>query len=476
MWVTNSSLFLMEIPEKNSATLYYFRLKETEKKLGKAESKRRIAEEKAGTLEKENKKLREKLEELEEENATLKNTKKKYASMIFKAKTKKSAGEKRGQKKGHKGVSRKKPPEEEISEEVDVTMEVCPCCNEIFTGCKRRYERVIEDIVIQPQVKVTKYIIHQYECKNCGNKVSGKSKEIIGSSPFGRKTFATVLFYRYRMKSPLEKIKEALEEIHGLRVSISGIQGLLFQSSVQFGDKYEELKEHIQRGRFANADETSWRVNGENWWTWIWRNDEITLFTTENTRGKGIPQKMLKLFKGLLGRDGLDSYNSVDTEQQICWVHLLRRAHDYCNRENATAEMALLKDTLKKLYHRMTKWHEKKHTKKERLKYHNRMKKVFINLWKKRKWNEKDSNSFIKEWIIQHKDRLVPFLKYEGSRPENNSAERDLRPIVIFRKITGGSKSERGIKATDINMSIIQTWVKQGYSLIQEMPVFGLSL
>ena len=98
------------------------------------------------------------------------------------------------------------------------------------------------------------------------------------------------------------------------------------------------------------------------------------------------------------------------------------------------------------------------------------------NLWKKRKWKEKDVNTFIKVWLIRHQNRLVTFLKYRDSQPENNHAERAIRPMVILRKITGGSKSERGIKATDITMSIIETWVKQNLSLIQEMPVFGLSL
>lgn len=467
----------MKIPEviKNTATKYWHKICELEKILGSERKARKAAEKerdealgKIDKLEKENSKLKE-------ENDNLKECRKTYAGMLFKGRTKQVNVSKRGQKKGHKGVSRKKPAEEEIQMEVDVELEVCPSCETAFSGCKRISEHVTEDIVIQPQKEIVKYWIRQYECKNCGKKVSAKSSNIIGKSPFGRKIFAAVLLYRYRMKTPPGKIAECLKEIHGFEISEGGIQNLLYMAAVQFGEKYEQLKQLIIEGKITNADETGWRVDGENWWTWLWSNDRVTVYTTENTRGHGIPQKMLKGFKGLLTRDGCDSYNGVGSDQQICWVHMLRKAHEYCERDGASPEMILLKDTLKCCYRKILKWHKRKHGMPERQKYHDRMKMMFKNL-AKRKWKAKDAKTFVKEWLIQHENRLVTFLKYPDSKPENNDAERSIRPMVIFRKITGGSKSEKGIKATDINMSIIETWKKQNLSIINQLPVFGLSL
>ena len=100
---------------------------------------------------------------------------------------------------------------------------------------------------------------------------------------------------------------------------------------------------------------------------------------------------------------------------------------------------------------------------------------MLIQLSQRKFWRAKDVKTFIKEWLVQHKDRLVTFLKYPDARPENNEAERVIRGMVDLRKITGGSKSEIGAKATDINMSIIETWLKQGLSIMQDLPVFGLA-
>ncbi len=463
-------------PKDKTATLYYFELKRLGGLLKKEEKKREQAEKEVEELRNKLKEAEEKIKGLEEENDNLKECRKTYAKMLFKGKTKKTSHVKRGREKGHLGVSRKQPEANLVNKEIDVKVSRCPECNKKLGGCRRKYSRIVENIIIQPQREVIKYWIHQYECKHCGEKISGKPKEGVGQSPFGKNVFGAALFYRYRMKTPIEKIAECFREMHGLKISTGAIQNLFYQASVQFGEKYEELKQLLIDGNKIHGDETGWRVNGENWWTWLWTNDDISLYTTEKTRGRGIPEKLLKTFKGLLIRDGYNSYNGVDTEQQICWIHLLRKAHEYCSRERSSSEMIILKDVLKTCYRRMNRWHRKKHTEEERNRYEKRMKYLLQNIWKTREWKEKDSQTFIKEWLIRHQDRLTKFLKYEYGCPENNPAERAIRPMVIFRKISGGSKSKRGIKATDINMSIFQTWAKQNLSIIQNLPVFGLSL
>lgn len=455
------------------ATDYYRRLIKTESELGKERRAREKAEEEVKLLEKELERLKKEKEELEEENEQLKESRKVLAKMLFKGRTKKNPGKPRGGKIGHRGFSRFLP--KTVTETVDLTLDACEHCHAPFSGCKRKYSRTVEDLVIQTELKVTRYLIRQYECKNCGRKSSSSSKEFIGRSPFGKKVFATILLYRYRANVPLSKIAEILKELHGLSVSSSGIQKILEMAASEFGGKYEQLKELIKSGKIIHADETHWRVNGQNWWTWLIGTNEATVFATEDSRGHGVAKKLLDGHSGVLVRDGLDSYNSVPGEQQICWVHLLRKAHEYCERERASNEMKRLKDILKADYEEMTTWHKEIHSEKERLRWHEKWKKIFIKIGKE-KWKKEDSKTFIKEWIVQHENRLVTFLKDEGAPPENNPGERSIRPIVVFRKVTGGSRSPLGARITDINMSIMETWKKQGLPLLESLPIFAPSL
>ena len=78
--------------------------------------------------------------------------------------------------------------------------------------------------------------------------------------------------------------------------------------------------------------------------------------------------------------------------------------------------MGELKDLLKKKYEEMNNFHKNENneialTQDQRSAYYNKMKLYFLSLSKK-KWRNEDAKSFIKNWIIKHKDRLVEFLKY----------------------------------------------------------------
>jgi len=63
---------------------------------------------------------------------------------------------------------------------------------------------------------------------------------------------------------------------------------------------------------------------------------------------------------------------------------------------------------------------------------------------------------------IQHRVKtqgknLLTALLHEDVPLTNNLAERVIGPLVVTRKISGGSRSKAGAKAHAINMSIIQT-------------------
>jgi transposase len=49
--------------------------------------------------------------------------------------------------------------------------------------------------------------------------------------------------------------------------------------------------------------------------------------------------------------------------------------------------------------------------------------------------------------LVRHRSELTRFLWEEKLDGTNNAAERALRPAVVMRKITGGSRSEAGAEA-----------------------------
>jgi len=147
-----------------------------------------------------------------------------------------------------------------------------------------------------------------------------------------------VLHMKYRGRAVDTHIQESLKVWYGMDLSGGGVHSILNRAANLFGAGYEAIKQAIKDGKVVYADETGWRVAGENWYAWAFVNEKAALYTIENTRGGGIPKKILEGFKGVLSTDWYQGYNSVDCEKQKCGVHFLRQTHFVATVENATEE------------------------------------------------------------------------------------------------------------------------------------------
>jgi len=66
----------------------------------------------------------------------------------------------------------------------------------------------------------------------------------------------------------------------------------------------------------------------------------------------------------------------------------------------------------------------------------------------------------VKKRMRHHQVVLFTCVDYEGVLPENNTAERAIRPQVVMRKIFGGSRSKTGASAHAVNSLVIHTTLK----------------
>ena len=65
------------------------------------------------------------------------------------------------------------------------------------------------------------------------------------------------------------------------------------------------------------------------------------------------------------------------------------------------------------------------------------------------------------EPLYDHRDWLWTFLDVEGVQPTNNAAERALRPAVIWRKLSFGTKSARGSRFVETILTVVETCHRQ---------------
>ena len=452
------------------ATQYWHKICELEKKLN--EALRRIEFLEAENIRKD--KIiavqGERIRELEEENRRLKGTGEKFKQMIFKENKKQDGESRRGARAEHRASFRRKPKEGEINCEVETLLQKCPSCKGGLGAPHSWHERYSWDIPIPIEPIITRYRIAQYQCGKCKEWCQGMPKGLVSKSPFGINIMLFVLHEKYLGRATDKHIRESLQMLYGLVLGKGTIHQILNRSAELFGGSYEGIKQALREGKYLHADETGWRVEGANWYAWSFSNEKAILYTIENTRGHGVPEKILKDFKGVVVRDGYQGYDKLPNEHQICLIHLLRNTKERAEMPGASGEMKRLHEQLKWFVRMIRKRHKRCHSHKQRIALHGRMEKVLEKFWKNIKYHDKDAEKIRSWWLERRHQHLLTFLKYEDVPWENNAEERAIRPIVIKRKVCGGSRSKRGAERESINASCIATFIKQGKSLFAEIP------
>ena len=418
-------------------------------------------------LRSENRGLRKENKELKEKIDSLTDHKDKLAGMIFKPNLKKKQttedSKQRGGQKGHKGHMREKP--KHVDERKHIYLTHCPCCSKEVKRSDRTYTRIVEDLPEPQPIVVTEYTIEKQKCFSCKKDLSAIPKNTVSYSPFGVNIITMILTLKYNYRLPIAKIQEFSTAHYQLSFSQGAIQNTLHRTRKHFGSEYDRILEKIRNSPYKHADETGWRVEGQNSWCWLFSTPKEAFYTIEENRGKGVTDVVLtKNPKGVLVRDDYGAYKHLKMPQQSCWVHLLRNS-----RETKSVEAQELHLKLKQMFQELDNLIKQPFCEENRLvsyeKYKTKINKI-INI----KYKETDTLK-VQTRIKNQNTNLITALLYESVPLTNNHAEQQIRPLTVQRKISGGSRSINGAKTHAVNMSVIQTLKLKGTELFSGLQL-----
>ncbi|MGC8563124.1 MAG: IS66 family transposase, partial [Thermoplasmata archaeon] len=80
------------------------------------------------------------------------------------------------------------------------------------------------------------------------------------------------------------------------------------------------------------------------------------------------------------------------------------------------------------------------------------------------------TRKFVDNLLKRKREWLFRFVVDPNVEPTNNRAERALRPSVIYRKVSGDTRSPRGSKAYDTLLSIFHTQKLRRRNFIRYVP------
>jgi transposase len=394
-------------------------------------------------------------------NTNSRNSSKPPSSEPFKkmAKKKKKSKRKQGGQAGHKGVSRALLPPEEVDHiEVCYPSKHCDCGSRIkLTENYRRHQQ--HEL---PRVKaiVTEYQLRSGVCFGCGKIHQAELPAGVSWHMLGPVAMAKVgaLTGDYRMSK--RNVTFLFEDFFGLDMSVSTVSNTEKIISAALEKPVEEAKKFVPQQSNVNADETSHFECGNKMWTWVFIASLVSIFLVRPSRGAKIVKNFLgEGFKGILSTDRWSAYAWLAAVyRQLCWAHLKRDFQKISERSGKSGRIGeeLLVCVKKMFYY----WRKVKNGTISRKQFKKLMEPTrghIESLLEEGKWcgNKKTAGTCKK--ILKVKEALWTFIENEGVEPTNNLAEQIIRRIVIWRKTSFGTQSERGTLYLERIMTVVST-------------------
>ena len=376
-----------------------------------------------------------------------------------------------GAPKGHKGYARRIP--ERIDKIRELSPKRCPRCNTKLGETQEIRSRHIIDIKLTSKVKTTRFDIHRKYCPTCDKIVEPEVKQALPHARFGLNLMLLVMYLRLGLRLPCNKICEYFMDMFSLKISEGEIIGILRQLVVAFGDYYSYLEKLVKLARIKYSDTTSWRINGKNYAAWVFIACGVVLYKIRKSNNHKVGLSFLNKQQGnVLVVDRLSAMRLFAKKAgfllQLCWSHILQDTKQLA--EEFGAEGRYIHKKLKEIY-ALAKGlnHNGNREMVEQLQAE-----VFqLTL---RHYKHSIIRKFVNNLYYRDGDDLFRFVTDAEIDPTNNISERELRALVIIRKISNGSRSVRGANATAMLLSIIQTLrlrkenVLQGLQTILKNP------
>ncbi len=277
-------------------------------------------------LEAENTRLRMELERLERKNAALK-----VATPPSKQVDRPSMpapaepppkGRRPGGQPGHPPHTRPRP--DHVDETEELTLDRCPDCQgELEEDPSDTYERFVTELM-PAYLFVLKLLVHRYWCRRCHKLVQATTDRALPGRQLGPRLASTLVLLSM-MGLPVRRIQEVLATMAGLSVSTGEVQDLLEMAAEKLGPEYAAIREEVRGAHLVQPDETSMRVDGENWWAWSFATKLAAYYELDPSRGKDVVERVLgRDFPGTVVSDDWCAYNCLEGKRGLCWIHINR--------------------------------------------------------------------------------------------------------------------------------------------------------
>jgi transposase len=372
--------------------------------------------------------------------------------------------ERRERKRRKQSFVRKRDiPTEEVRHAVDR----CPGCGRKLPGGWEHARRQVIEIPVTP-VRIIEHVLIARRCGVCGKVHIPKltiADGVVGKMRLGVNLMSLIATLSVAKRMPQRMIQRLLDGLYGLKISVGEINEVLHRVSGWSKPTVGQILTSIRGSPDVSCDETGWREDGINGYLWSVSTGSGRFYYFHRRRASRIIRHILgRRFGGVLGCDFYAGYDWYLGPKQRCWVHLLRDLAKLVDEHACTGEWAEMVKDLWKAARKVARRADL--TDEARVRLREELQRRLLWIAQSYAADKNSVQHVLAKRVCRYLPELFTFVEHPQVAWHNNAAERAIRPAVIARKVSGGTRSARGSQTRTRLMSVFATWALHGKASI----------
>src|SRR5882724_570669 len=365
---------------------------------------------------------------------------------------------------GHEGHTRGVVPVEAVDVVCPVKPERCRRCQHPLSGEDPHPQRhQVTDMPPVPPL-VTEYQLQQLVCPVCGEVTQAELPRGVPTGGFGPRVQAITALCTGAYHLSKRTTQDLLEDLFGVSMGLGTVATLEHATVQAVAEPVAAARAYVQAQPAAHRDETGWREGQQRAWLWTMVTTWVTVLVVRRSRSGKVAQELMgERFWGWLVTDRWSAYSWYPTwRRQLWWAHLRRDIEAMIERGGRSQESGeALRAQARQMFHW---WH--------RVRDGTLAHATFARyMWPVRRDMERlleagqtcgvpKTEGTCRE-LLKLRQALWTFVRHEGVDPTNNTAERAIRPGVLWRKRSFGTQSPEGSRFVEAMMTVVATLKQQ---------------
>jgi transposase len=350
----------------------------------------------------------------------------------------------------------------------------CPNCHLRLGGIGLARSREVIDVPEPQPVEITQHRICKGWCAGCQKWHEAPldlHDQVVGQGRVGVRLASLIATLRTLMRLPIRHIQSYLLTLHSVAISTGEIVELLHRLKEHMQPHLDALKVEIRASPAIQADERGCREDGINGYIWALSTPSIRYYEYHHSRaaaGRWSKSSSVRTLKACWEATSMPLTIFIKGCINAALVHFLRDVHNLKELHPDDEQLLTWARLVKAIYDEAVAWVEQSLDQSASARQQPLARVAKQHAFEQRLWQVCAAyvhTSTPMQTLCKRVEMFLPelfvFVVVPGVPSHNNLAQRSVRPLVVARKISGGTRSPKGSQTRMGLASLFGTWIAQ---------------